>query len=486
MKKKVLALILALTMVTACLAGCGGSADNNAAEKTETAENAEAAEDAGDTAKEEAAPETAEDPKYGGVLKFGMGDYPKTVGYTPMITANGHLSYLNVAYESLLFYDATGNFIPRLAESWETNADEPSVTWKLRQGVKFSDGTDFNAEAVKINIEEYQKNSRTEVASVSSMEIIDDYTIKMNLSAWDSSLVESIGFYVYYMSPTVLANDPDSLNEKTCGTGAFVLDSFDVGVQYSYVKNENYWQEGLPYLDGVEIRPVGEMQTLSSAFMNGEYDMAHINSYAVINEMINQNDGRWDVIANTSGVGLVLTGFIPNSAEEGSPFADVRVRRALCHAIDAKLISDTCTYGIAPTTDQWAVPGSKTYYEGLNTFEYNPEKAKQLLAEAGYPDGFETTVTCVSANQEAFTACAGMLEAVGIRCKIDLVDSAEQTKRYADGTWTGLMGHFASCGPDLGLYMGRHLALDGAYYAKGILHPEEAMELREKIKTAKT
>lgn len=321
---------------------------------------------------------------------------------------------------------------------------------------------------------------------VESMEIIDDYTIKMNLNSWNSSVVESVGFYVYYMSPTVLANNPDSLNETTCGTGAFNLSDFETGVYYNYTKNENYWREGQPYLDGVEIRPVGSMQTLSSAFINNEYDIVYINSYAVMSQLAAQNPGDWTIEENTTGVGVVMTGIIPNSAEENSPFKDYRVRQAVCYAIDSALISEVCCYAMAPTTDQWAVPGSKTYDTSLNTFSYNPEKAKALLAEAGYPNGFETTVTCVEANQEVFTACAGMLEEVGIHCNINLVDSSEQTQLFADGTWTGLMGHFASCGPDLGLYMGRHLALNGAYYAKGIEHPEEAMVLLEKIQNAAT
>ena len=488
--KTILALILCLVLLVGSLAGCGSKETTSEAKPPESAAttggDANTADSTSDQEASEEVSTSGDSAVYGGVLKYGVPSYPKTVGYTPLITANDHFTYLNIAYESLTFYDESGNIVPRLATDWKTDSDEPSVTWTLRQGVQFADGTPFNAEAVKVNIEEYQKNNRTEVSMIDSMEIIDDYTIKMNLSSWNSSTVESVGFYVYYMSPAVLASNPDSLNERTCGTGAFTLEDFETGVFYKYVKNENYWREGQPYLDGVEIRPVESTQTLATAFQNNEFDVAYINSYAVEAQLIEANPGNWNIEKNTTGVGIVMTGLIPNSAEDNSPFKDYRVRQALCFAIDGSVISEVCNYNMSPTTNQWAVPGSKTYDESLTTFSYNPEKAKELLAEAGYPDGFETTVTCIEANQEVFTACAGMLEEVGIHCNINLVDSAQQTQLYSDGTWHGLMGHFASCGPDLGLYMGRHLAYDGAYYAKGIEHPAEAMELLEKIQTAPT
>ena len=199
---------------------------------------------------EAAVNETAEgEPKYGGTLRFGYGTSIATPGYTPMATANAYLYYLTLAYENLITYDNDGQIIGKLATEWVIDNDEPSITWTLREGVEFADGTPFNAEAVKVNIEEYQANSRTETANVKSCEVIDDTHIKMILESVNSSTLESVGYFVFYMSPDVLKNDRASLDTSTCGTGPFQLTEFENNAYAIYSKNENYWQEGLPYLD---------------------------------------------------------------------------------------------------------------------------------------------------------------------------------------------------------------------------------------------
>ena len=118
-----------------------------------------------------------------------------------MATANAYLYYLTAAYENLITYDDAGNIVGKLATAWEVDNDEPSITWTLREGVQFADGTPFNAEAVKFNIEEYQANNRTETANIKSCEIIDDTHIKMVMEKYNSSTLESVGFFVFYMSP---------------------------------------------------------------------------------------------------------------------------------------------------------------------------------------------------------------------------------------------------------------------------------------------
>ena len=390
---------------------------------------------------------------------------------------------MTVAYESLTTYDEKGNIAPKLATEWKTNADEASITWTLRENVKFADGTDFNADAVKRNIEEYQKCQRNETANIESCEVIDDMHIKMKLKSWNSSTLESIGFFVYYMSPKAL-EDIESLRNSSCGTGPFQVSEFNSGVSVKYVKNENYWQEGKPYLDGVEMYIVDEPTTRASAFEAGEYDIILMNNLTVASDLMNK--GKYVVEKNVSGQGLIMTGLIPNSADENSPFADEKVRRAMCYALDTKALCDAFGYGLLTTTDEWASPNAVTYNNEIVTMEYNPEKAKELLASAGYADGFSTTLTTDAGNKDIFTAAANMLDEVGIHCEINLVDESAQVSLYSTGTWDGIMGHFASIAPDLGLYMGRHLDEDGAFYAAGIQHPKEAMDLLEAIRVAPT
>lgn len=277
-------------------------------------------------------------PKMGGTLRLCYNSPIASPGYTPRASANADLFYLTLSYENLFTYDAEGTLVPKLATAWEVDAEEPSITWTLREGVNFADGEPFNAEAVKRNIEEYQVNNRTEVANIAECQVID------------------------------------------------------------------------------------------------------------------------------------------------SPWADAKVRRAMCYAIDCDALNAAFLMGAAELTDQWAVPGSVTYNDNINHYTYDPERAKELLAEAGYADGFDTKITTVSAYSDMFTAVANMLAEVGIRCEIQQVDGATQNQIYADGTWEGLMPHYATVSPDLGLYMGRHLDYNGAYYAKGIQHPDKEMQLLEEIR----
>lgn len=314
--------VMGLSTLALGLAACGGS---------DAASSSTASSAASGTA-------PAGGPKMGGTLRLCYNSPIASPGYTPRASANADLFYLTLSYENLFTYDTEGTLVPKLATAWEVDAEEPSITWTLREGVNFADGEPFNAEAVKRNIEEYQVNNRTEVANIAECQVID------------------------------------------------------------------------------------------------------------------------------------------------SPWADAKVRRAMCYAIDCDALNAAFLMGAAELTDQWAVPGSVTYNDNINHYTYDPERAKELLAEAGYADGFDTKITTVSAYSDMFTAVANMLAEVGIRCEIQQVDGATQNQIYADGTWEGLMPHYATVSPDLGLYMGRHLDYNGAYYAKGIQHPDKEMQLLEEIR----
>ena len=426
--------------------------------------------------------EKSSDPVYGGVLDIGTGITIPFIGYTPGLNNNSYMQFTQIPFESLTFYDEAGNIAPKLAESWETDADKKTITFHLRKNVKFHDGTPFNAEAVKWNIEQYKAAKRTEVSIVESMDVLDDYTIVLNLSSWNSSTLEGIGFFVYYMSPmAVQSNGEDWAKKNAVGTGPFKLVEYKEDVGMKYEKNTDYWVEGLPYLDGINITIINDMSTATASLQAGEIDLL---SYAsTLQAKTLESSGDFVLETNTNGVGVESTGVIPSSSNPDSPFNNVKVRQALCYAIDRDSIVNALGFGYLKTTNQWASPGSKTYNPEVKGYPYNPEKAKALLAEAGYPNGFNTVIYAF-AGDDFNPAVAQMLQEVGIRAKIELVDGPKLYSNMLEG-WDGLMYHWASVGPDLGLYMGRHLDPDGAFFAKGILHPEDSLELLEKIRTAR-
>lgn len=447
------------------LAACGGSSSSSSTAAGSTAGGSV----------------SADGPKYGGNLRYAYGNAIATPGYAPLSAANAHLPYLTLAYENLLTYTDEGELVGKLATAWDVNPDEPSITWTLREGVSFADGEPFNAEAVKVNVEEYQANNRTEVANIASCEVIDDTHIKMNMVTYNSSTLEAVGYFVFYMSPKALENNHAALENATCGTGPFQLSEFENNSYAVYTRNENYWQEGKPYLDSVELVVITEATTMQTAFRAGEYHVCGAGNFnpTIIQEL--RADGIYNETANHNGMGVGTLGLIPNSKVD-SPWADAKVRRAMCYAIDTDALNAAFMLGTGTIVDEWATPGAITYNNDINHMKYDPERAKALLAEAGYADGFDTEIMVVSFLSDMFTAISNMLAEVGIRCKINMVDSATQNQAYMDGTWVGLMPHWTTVSPDLGLYMGRHLDYNGAYYAKGIQHPDYEMGLLEDIR----
>lgn len=485
-KKRVSLLVSVLLVFSMLLSACGGGGTSSSGQSSagsEGGDQTEAVSEAAGDSTDASAASTGE-PKEGGVLKIGTGQSPTVIGYTPEINNNSFLQFLRTAFNSLCFYDEEGNLAPELAESWETDPDAATITFHLRSGVKFSDGTDFNAEAVKWNIEQYQSAGRTEVGSVASIDCPDENTVVINLEAWSSSALESIGFFVYYMSPTAFEENggADWARFNAVGTGPFIMKSFEQGVGVTYEKNPNYWEEGKPYLDGVEFSIISEPTTLENALTAGEIDLL---SYASIENLQNlEATGNFVRESNENGMGVESVGVIPNSDDESSPFYDARVRQAMCYAIDADTIVESLGYGYYTRTNQWAAPGAITYNEDVEGYPYNPEKAKELLAEAGYADGFDTTIYAIAGIENWATAIADQLTQVGIRTQVEMVDATKGNDFMANG-WDGIYWHFASVSPDLGLYMGRHLDPNGAFYAKGIQHPQDCLDLLEAIRTAK-
>ena len=433
----------------------------------------------------------ADEPKAGGILQIGVTQLTTNVGYSPDQSSNSIMKFARSAYNSLLNYDPAGVLIGELATAWEQDAQAKTITYHLRDGVVFSDGTPFNAEAVKWNIEQYVAFGRTEVAGIASIECPDDLTVVITLDTWNGSKLESIGFFVYYMSPAAIeANGKDWAYTNTCGTGPFVLETIVEGSSIAYAKNPLYWEAGKPYLDGVKFNYFADSTTLSYALQNKEIDMVFDTPAAVVLEY--QNADGYYISKNANGQGYESLGVIADNASEyhadGSvnPFYYPLVRKALNYALDKDALCEIMTEGLGTPTNQWATQDASTYSPNVVANEYNPEKAKELLAEAGFADGFTTTIYNVSGYfDDACALIQAYLADVGITVNIQNEDVTTLTGRMYNG-WEGLYWHWATITPDLGLYMGRHLDPAGAYYAGYIQHPDDAVALLNSIRTAST
>ncbi|MBI4295542.1 MAG: ABC transporter substrate-binding protein [Chloroflexi bacterium] len=354
-------------------------------------------------------------PQYGGVFKLGSrisprGFYP---GPGPGLIANQSWPI----YDGLMRYDAKGNLQPWLATDWKLSTDLKSLTLTLRKGIKFHDGTDFNAAAAKSALEERKAGMFADLDSVTSISIIDDYSVRLNLSAFQNTLFNNLASLTSWIySPTaVQKNGREWAQWNPVGTGPFKFVRYDLGQVARYERFDAYWQKGKPYLDGVHTVFISDETTLRLAFEKGEVDaLTGVATDTVVQLRKKGKFNEWLPLAN-------ITALYPDSANADSPFANRKVREAVDHAIDSMSIAEGLGYGTWEGSKQIAASSMPAYVPGLDR-KYDTAKAKQLLAEAGYPNGFKTTVWARTiGSQEALVAVVTYLKAVGIDAELQIV-----------------------------------------------------------------
>ena len=190
--------------------------------------------------------------------------FPSNVfGYPPRITGSGR-DYAPPFFDRLLHIGDDGKYQPGLALSWDASTDGKAITFKLRQGVTFHDGTPFNAQAVKSNIDNLIPPKRPILTGITSVDVVDDYTVKLNLPDYNNLILFqfAINPATYMYSPEALKkNGEDWAKTHPVGTGPFMLKDYQPDISLTLVKNPNYWQKGLPYLDGIKISVVSDDMT---------------------------------------------------------------------------------------------------------------------------------------------------------------------------------------------------------------------------------
>ena len=188
----------------------------------------------------------------------------------------------------------TGDTFPWLAEEFITDADNLTFTIKLRQGIKFSDGSDFNAAAVVWNFDkmvEFGKSS--ELVNVASYEATDDYTVVMHFDTWANTWEDTIGEVRIYCPAAFEANGADWAAINAVGTGPFVQSEFVQDSHITYVKNDNYWRDGEPYLDSIKVLMISDATTQLSAFKNGELDVLRNPNTTAIEQLKDSLRRTW-------------------------------------------------------------------------------------------------------------------------------------------------------------------------------------------------
>ncbi len=328
---------------------------------------------------------TAAAPQKGGTLVYAAPGSADKLDPT-VTTDNMCEEVVFMIHDNLLRYSPDLKIKGQLAEKWESSRDGLTWTFWLRKGVKFHDGTDLDAEAVKFNFDRWigpEKPFRAYALFgpiVKSVEAADRYTIRVHLrnpfSSFPSYLCHPAGGIV---SPTHFKKYGADIARNPCGSGPFKFKEWVKGDHLTLVRNENYF-DGAPYLDAIIIKPVAEEATRVMQVQTGQ---VHATT-SIPSEMLPQlkSNPRVDVFSIPTNVSLYM---IINNQKK--PFTDVRVRQAMNYAIDKESIVKDLFQGMADPMSSVNAPIVQGAYQPP-PYEYNPEKAKKLLAEAGYPNGF--------------------------------------------------------------------------------------------------
>jgi peptide/nickel transport system substrate-binding protein len=339
------------------------------------------------------------------------------------------------AIETLLREDPNGNYSGWLLESWQVDTAKNTLTLNLAKGVKFQDGTAFNAAAVKWNLQK-QVDAKN-VTGWLSFDVIDDNTLRINFDQYQNVYLNLLAGTTTggMISPTAFdKNGLEWARSNPVGTGPFKLQSFERGSKLRFIKWDGYWKKGLPHLDGLEFLFIRDSMTQQTA-------------------MLAKGDQRVDVLASTSGeqaASLKAQGLnvlsmpvgpvslIADSKNPDSPLSKVKVREAISYAIDREAIAKARGFGYWQAAYQLPNPGSPAFLTDFPGQKFDLARAKQLLTEAGYPTGFKTRIIIMPAlvDKDAMTAVQANLGAAGIQVELETPDQGGYTKLRFGGGWS--------------------------------------------------
>lgn len=438
-----------------------------------------------------AAPQPTTGPKTGGILKIATFADATGLGNPPTMLTTYDLVMSKTCIESLGRFDPSGVMVPWLADNWKTDATAKTITVTLKKGIKFHDGTDFNAAACKWNIDHFVGAKRAELPGVTSVEAVDDSTVRITLANWDNTAIIGMAYFAGpQISPTAWQNGgttdkarDDWATNNPVGTGPFQFVSRQKDVKQVYKKFAGFWQKGKPYLDGIEWDFIADPVTATASYKAKEVDVVWSLTPQVAHDLKTSGE---NIVELKTGMGLVMMGLVGNSALPDSPFANVKARQALSYALDTKAILDSQYYGYAVATQQWGVPNGYWANPNFKGYPYNPAMAKQLVTDAGFPNGIKTKllVSNTPDNVAVATAIQNMLAKANIAADLDVADNARYRQLTSQTNFEGLCYLSFRADSDLALIMPRNLSASGTIAVKSLAHPDKIEQLLTQAKQA--
>ena len=405
MKKRLSYLIMAL-LTMAVLGGCTDGTEESSGDKPSMESTA---------ADTNQAP-TGE-PVYGGSVIVGIQQDIDSLD-PHKATAAGTKEILFNIFEGLVKPDENGNLMNAVASDYTISEDGLVYTFTLRENVKFHNGNPVTAEDVKYSLDRASglldgTALISSLKTLQSVDIVDEKTVQVTVGSANTELI-------YSFTAAIIPNGSgEDESADPIGTGPFSFVSYTPQVGIVVEKNEEYWQEGLPYLDQVNFKIVNNPDTALMDLQGGSIDIYPYLTDSQANELKNS----FQILSAPSDVVQAL--FLNNAVE---PLNDVKVRQAICYAVDKDMVNEFVSGGNGTMISSAMLPTLKSYYVDLNdTYgtAANVAEAKRLLAEAGYPDGIDLEIT-VPSNYEFHMQTAEVvveqLKAAGINATIKSVE----------------------------------------------------------------
>ena len=375
----------------------------------------------------------------GGVYVMSVNVAPSTLFTIYRVAGFG--SIIQPAVETLgrrCVVDPT-RMLPHLAKSIDFDRENYRVTVVLNEGIMFHDGSELTAEVVQWNMEFAMQNRLGGAFhNPIGFERPDRYTLIVQFDNFfiDSDIV--IGMRPIYSMQAYLDHGAEWMNFHPVGTGPFVFEEYVIDTRIRYVRNDNYWQEGKPFLDGVDVMIIFDPMAAMTAFVNGELHSLNTNDRAINEALLGMGFEDRSLPAFTGWHNNIIA---PSSWHPDDPFSNVYVRRAVFrYGLDYDELAMLALGRFANNNRHLSIPGSLIYDEAINEgFFFDLDKARQMLADAGYPDGFEFNIYTIFNTVPLATAMQDALRRLNITANVIEIQGTDP--RRTDGTMRGLTIH---------------------------------------------
>ncbi|MDO5684288.1 MAG: ABC transporter substrate-binding protein [Propionibacteriaceae bacterium] len=373
----------------------------------------------------------------GGTIRVGVNSMPPGLG-NPFTGIGAQSVYTwSAIFDPLVMVDNKGVPQPWLASSWR-NVDPMTWEFDLRPDVKFSDGTPFDAEAVKATVDFLVSEAGaasvvgSEMSMLQAATAVDSDTVRITTKRPEASFPARMSA-VYIVSPTAWSSlGPEGFAAKPVGTGPFVIESINAERASADAFTDS-WRK--PQAERIEWTKLADAPSRLQALPSKQLDMA----------ISLPPDQRADIESsgetlNVQSAPQVMAWALTQTIGGDKPVKNPKVRLALNHAIDRQAISDSIMAGLARPATQGSTEGTFGYNPEIKGYDYDPAKAKELLAEAGYPDGFSMTATVTvgsfPGDGDIYQAVAAYLSEVGVNVSFETVQFSQWLERYQQNTWT--------------------------------------------------